>query len=223
MASIKPIKVWTTTGPNPPKVLMILEELDLPYEKATHSFDQVKTEEYVKINPNGRMPAIYDPNTDLTLWESGAIIEYLISKYDHDRKLSYAPDSNEAYISKQWLYFQVSGQGPYYGQAVWFKRYHHEHVQSALDRYLGEMKRVTSVLESHLKKQREKFGSEPWLAGDRITYADIAFIPYQVFVPAILSEELKSYDLDQFKEVSGWVARMKERPAVAKVLSPGAN
>ena len=218
MSSIKPIKIWGQDGPNPPKVAMLVEELGLPHEIIPVSFGDVKKPEFLKINPNGRMPAIYDPNTDLTLWESGAIIEYLIEKYDTDRKLSYAPGSNDAYHTKQWLYFQVSGQGPYYGQAVWFKRNHPERVQSALDRYLNEMKRVTSVLDGHLKKQKEKYGNEPWLVGDRITYADLAFLTFQLFVPDILSEDLKPFDLDQFTEVSGWVARLKERPAVKKVL-----
>jgi len=62
------------------------------------------------------MPAIHDPNRDLTLWESGAIIEYLIEVYDKKQKLSFPAGSNEAYLAKQWLYFQVSGQGPYFGQ-----------------------------------------------------------------------------------------------------------
>ena len=218
MSSIKPIKIWGQDGPNPPKVAILVEELGLPHEIIPVSFGDVKKPDFLKINPNGRMPAIYDPNTDLTLWESGAIIEYLIEKYDTDRKLSYAPGSNDAYHTKQWLYFQVSGQGPYYGQAMWFKRYHPERVQSALDRYLNEMKRVTSVLDGHLKRQKEKYGSEPWLVGDRITYADLAFLTFQLFVPDILSEDLKPFDLDQFTEVSGWVARLKERPAVKKVL-----
>ena len=218
MSSIKPIRIWGQDGPNPPKVAILVEELSLPHEIIPVSFEDVKKPDFLKINPNGRMPAIYDPNTDLTLWESGAIIEYLIEKYDTDRKLSYAPGSNDAYHTKQWLYFQVSGQGPYYGQAMWFKRYHPERVQSALDRYLNEMKRVTSVLDGHLKRQKEKYGSEPWLVGDRITYADLAFLTFQLFVPDILSEDLKPFDLDQFTEVSGWVTRLKERPAVKKVL-----
>jgi glutathione S-transferase len=63
-------------------------------------------------------PAIIDPNTDLTLWESGAIIQYLIEQYDTERKLSY--DSlHEKHLLNQWLHFQMSGQGPYYSQLAW--------------------------------------------------------------------------------------------------------
>lgn len=82
MASIKPIVLHGAAGPNPTKVRMLIEELGLPHEIKEVSFADVKGPEFTAINPNGRMPAIYDPNTDLTLWESGAIIEYLIEKYD---------------------------------------------------------------------------------------------------------------------------------------------
>lgn len=113
MSSIKPIKVWGAGGPNPPKVAILLEELDIPHEIVSIPFPDLKKPDFLKINPNGRMPAIEDPNTGLTLWESGAIVEYIVEKYDSAQKLSFAPGSNDAYLAKQWLFFQVSGQGPY--------------------------------------------------------------------------------------------------------------
>lgn len=123
-SQIKPIKVWGQGGPNPPKVAMILSELEIPHEIIAIPFTDVKKPEYVAINPNGRVPAIHDPNTDLTLWESGAIVEYLIERYDTKQKLSFPAGSAESYHAKQWLFFQTSGQGPYYGQAAWFIKYH---------------------------------------------------------------------------------------------------
>jgi glutathione S-transferase len=117
-SSLKPIKAYGKAGPNPPKVIMILEELGLPYEIDPLGFADVKKPEYLAVNPNGRMPAIHDPNTGLTLWESGAIVEYLIETYDKENKISYPTGSNDAYLTKQWLYFQTTGQGPYYGQAI---------------------------------------------------------------------------------------------------------
>ena len=98
------------------KVAIVLAELDLPHEIEDVQFADVKKPDFLKINPNGRMPAIHDPNRDLTLWESGAIIEYLVEVYDKKQKLSFPAGSNEAYLAKQWLYYQVSGQGPYFGQ-----------------------------------------------------------------------------------------------------------
>jgi len=84
----------------------------------------IRKSEYLAINPNRRLPSIRDPNSGITLWESGAIIEYLIERYDTRRKLSFAPGTLESFHGKQGLYFQVTGQGPYYGQAAWFKKYH---------------------------------------------------------------------------------------------------
>lgn len=106
MSSLKPIKIYGKQGPNPPKVAMVAEALDLPYEIEAISHEDIKKPEYLEINPNGRIPAIQDPNTGLTLWESGAIIEYLIEKYDTEHKISFAKGSHEHYLAKQWLYFQ---------------------------------------------------------------------------------------------------------------------
>lgn len=106
MSSLKPIVTYGKAGPNPPKIIMILEELGLPYEAKDISFPELKQEAFLKINPNGRMPAIHDPNTGLTLWESGAIIEYLVEKYDTEHKISFEAGTLESYHAKQWLFFQ---------------------------------------------------------------------------------------------------------------------
>ena len=92
---------------------MVLEELELPYEIVNIPFSDLKQLEYLTITPNGRVPAMVDPNANLTLWESGAILEYLVEKYDAERKISFEPGTNEAALARQWLFFQVSGQGPY--------------------------------------------------------------------------------------------------------------
>lgn len=113
-SDLKPIKLWGgVRGPNPPRVIIILEALGLPYEVITVAYEDVKKPEFTAINPNGRLPAIYDPNTDLTLWESGAIVLYLIARYDTEHKLSFPVGSNEAFLAQQWLFFQATGQGPY--------------------------------------------------------------------------------------------------------------
>jgi len=86
---------------------MLLAELEIPHNIIDIPFPDIKKPEYMKINPNGRIPAIYDPNTEITLWESGAIVEYLIEKYDKEGKLSFPAGSKESYLAKQWLFFQV--------------------------------------------------------------------------------------------------------------------
>lgn len=95
-------------APNPFKVVIVLKELEMSYEYRLVDFSEVKQEAYVKINPNGRLPALVDPNTKITIWESGAIILYLIDQYDKQGKLS-SGDAAERYAALQWLMFQVSG------------------------------------------------------------------------------------------------------------------
>ena len=99
------------TGPNPPKVAIIAAELGIDVDIINWPISDVKKPEYVALNPNGRLPYIEDPNTGVKLWESGAIIEYLIEKYDPEHKLSFKACSNECYLTKQWLFFQTTGQG----------------------------------------------------------------------------------------------------------------
>ncbi len=101
--------------------------------------------------------------------ESNAILQYLVDKYDPEHKISVS-DTDEKYTQLQWLYFQASGQGPYYGQLVWFLRYHPEKVPSAVERYKKEIDRVIGVLDGVLSKQQ-------WLVGGKLTIADLSFVP----------------------------------------------
>lgn len=219
-SSLKPITIHGKHGPNPPKVRMLCEELGLPYDLIDTQFPELKKPDFLAINPNGRMPAIHDPNTDLTLWESGAIIEYLVEKYDIDNKISFPAGSTEAQIARQWLFFQVSGQGPYYGQAVWFTKYHPEQIESAQSRYYREIERVTSVLNGHLEKQ-EKGADGPWLVGGKFSYADLAFVPWQVMI-GMLGDKI---DVGKYTAVQGWLERLKGRKAIKMVVDefPGAK
>ncbi|KAK4117031.1 glutathione S-transferase [Canariomyces notabilis] len=218
-SDLKPIKVWGKGGPNPPKVAILLEELGVPYEAVFVPLADLKKPEYTAINPNGRLPSIYDPNTGLTLWESGAIIEYLVEKYDTDHKLSFPAGSPESYLAKQYLFFQVSGQGPYYGQAAWFKKFHDEQLPSAIARYVAEVNRVTGVLEGILKKKAEAGGTGPWLVGDKYSFADMAFVSWQTVVVKVIGPE--EYNLDDYPYVKGWMDRMLARPAVQAGLDQG--
>jgi glutathione S-transferase len=214
-SQLKPIKVYGKGGPNPPKVAIVLEELGIPYEVEDLTFEDIKKEYFLSINPNGRMPAIYDPNTDLTLWESGAILEYLIEKYDTEHKISFVPGSAEYFLAKQWLFFQTSGQGPYYGQAIWFKRLHSEPLPSAVQRYIKEINRVTGVLDNHLAKQAK--GSEgPWLVGGKLSYADIAFYNWQAATAKMLEKD--EFNLDDYPHVKKWLEKLEERDSIKKIV-----
>ncbi|KAF2478186.1 glutathione S-transferase II [Lindgomyces ingoldianus] len=211
----KPIKVWMAPpGPNPWKVVLILEELDIPYEIVSFKFDDVKKKPFIDLNPNGRVPAIEDPNTGLTLWESGAIIQYLIEQYDTEKKLTYGDVIKKNQLN-QWLMFQMSGQGPYFGQAGWFNVLHSEKIPSAIERYNTEVKRILSVLEGQLEGKQ-------WLVGDKITFADLSFVTWNDRIDATLmcAPEKK---FDGIPNVKAWHERMTSRPSWKKAMETRAK
>jgi glutathione S-transferase len=207
--SLKPITLWGhNSGANPWKVAMILEELNVPYTLKMIEFPDMKKEAYELVNPNGRVPAIEDPNTGITLWESGAIIEYLVETYDKQHNISFAPGSKEYYEAKQWMYYQVSGQGPYFGQAVWFTLYHPEKLPSAVDRYVNEIRRVSRVIDRVLQDKE-------FLVGGKFSYADAAFVTWYGIV-SLFADRI-NLETD-FPTLSSWLERIKARPAIAKIL-----
>ncbi|KAH8689835.1 glutathione S-transferase [Talaromyces proteolyticus] len=207
--SLKPITLWGhDIGPNPWKVAMILEELNVPYTLKLLELPDMKKEPYELINPNGRVPAIEDPNTGITLWESGAIIEYLVETYDKQHHISFAPGSKEYYEEKQWLHYQVSGQGPYFGQAVWFIHYHPEKLPSVVDRYFNEIRRVSGVLDRVLQDKE-------FLVGGKFSYADAAFVMWYAIV--LLFADRINLEKD-FPFLNAWLERIRARPAIAKIL-----
>ena len=103
----------------------------------------------------------------------------------------------------------MSGQGPYFGQKAWFQMYHHEKLPSAIERYSNEIVRVIGVVDAHLAKQKTDF-----LVGDKVTYADLMFIPYFRIVSLFLAPEL---DLSGHKSYNAWLERLYARPAVARI------
>ncbi|KAL5589259.1 hypothetical protein FOVSG1_011126 [Fusarium oxysporum f. sp. vasinfectum] len=214
-SQLKPLVLWGgVDGPNPPKVAIVLEELQIPWEAKYLPLSEVKKPEYVAINPNGRLPALEDPNTGITVWESGAILEYLVMEYDKEQQLSFPLATAEFYHCQQWLMFQVSGQGPYYGQVYFFKHYHSEKVESVIDRFAKEVRRVSAVLDTHL-------ANHEYLVGEKFTYADVAWIPWQVVAGSLVGEEL---DLaKEFPNLQAWLDRLTSRPAVKKVLAERAE
>ncbi|KFA45648.1 hypothetical protein S40293_08925 [Stachybotrys chartarum IBT 40293] len=214
MSSLKRIRVWLSPpGPNPWKVITILEELQVPYQVESIRYEDIKKPSFVSINPNGRVPAIEDPNTGLTLWETGAIIQYLVKQYDADNRIHYN-DLKQGNLCSQWLMFQVSGQGPYFGQCTWFTFLHAEKLPSAIDRYANEIKRVLGVMETVLTGKPD---TEQWLVGNRITYTDLVFVPWNDRLDATLRvPEDKKFE--GFPHVQAWHQRMTSRPSWVKAM-----
>ncbi|KAK8008316.1 hypothetical protein PG991_010867 [Apiospora marii] len=203
---MQPIRVWVTPpGPNPWKIPFLLEELGLPYEVKSIKFDDVKKPPLIDLNPNGRVPVIEDPNTDLTLWESGAIINYLIEQYDTEKILTYTSLADKHHLN-QWLHFQTSVQGPYYGTSGWFINLHSEKVPSAIERYTQQVRRVLGVLEGWLEGRQ-------WLVGDKMTYADMAWVPYNDRVDMVLVGVSEADKFEGFPNVKAWHERMTSRPS----------
>ncbi|CAG8961040.1 hypothetical protein HYFRA_00002580 [Hymenoscyphus fraxineus] len=208
----KPITLWGLAGgPNPWKVIMILEELNLAYDHKMLEMADIKKAPYEKICVNGRVPAIEDPNTGITLWESAAIIEYLVETYGQDKDLTFT-SGPEKFLVKQWVFFQASGQGPYYGQAGWFAHYHHEKLPSAIERYREHVKRVLGVLNKALEGKQ-------YLVGEKCTIADLSFIAWDMMLPWMFGEAWAGVDVEnKFPNYFAWNKRLLERPAVQKAV-----
>ncbi|PSS06503.1 hypothetical protein PHLCEN_2v3705 [Hermanssonia centrifuga] len=202
-------------GPNGWKVAIVLEELGLTYESIYLDFQkgEQKAPDHTKYNPNGRIPTLIDhKNNDFTLWESDAILLYLVSKYDPEHNISVTAEGDKFHLT-QWLFFQASGQGPYFGQAAWFTYFHPEKIPSAIERYTNETIRVLGVLESVLSKQE-------WLVGGKPTIADFSFITWnQSSLSGVLTNKEGFNFQKDFPAVSAWHAKLEARDSVKKIVA----
>lgn len=155
----QPIKLYTSATPNGVVVSILFEELketykDFDYE--VHPIDFGKKEQkeaaFLKINPNGRIPAIVDPNrNDFAVFETSAILQYAVVHYDPDGHFHFRGQSDRESEIIQWLFWAHGGLGPMQGQAHHFVRYAPEKFPYAIDRYINEVRRLYSVLENRLK------------------------------------------------------------------------
>eukprot|EP00210_Caulerpa_lentillifera_P000229 g223.t1 len=201
-----PITLYTAGTPNGFKASITLEELGIDYE--TRSIDLMAAEQkqdwFLKINPNGRIPAIVDhENGDLAVFESGAIMVYLAECFGDGSLLP--KDGNKRYEILSWLMFQMGGVGPMMGQFNFFTHYASEKIPMAQKRYYNESKRLFSVLETSLSDGRE------YLTGS-YSLADIANFSWVVIHP------LTGIDLDDYPKLKAWVKRIHAREAVKKGL-----
>lgn len=192
------IDLHTAPTPNGWKASVALEELGLPY--TVHSVDlmkgEQKTADFLKLNPNGRIPVIVDREADdFAVFESGAILIYLAEKTG--RLLPSDLKGRSRVI--QWLMFQMGGLGPMMGQANVFYRYLPEKIPTAIQRYQGETARLLGVLDAHLA------GNE-YLAGE-YSIADIANWCWA------RTAAWSGVDREPFPHLNRWLAQIAERPA----------
>lgn len=195
------IDLYTSQTPNGWKASIALEELGLPYE--VHPINlgagEQKAPDYLRINPNGRIPTIVDRDADdFAVFESGAILIYLAEKTG---KLM-PTDAKGRSTVIQWVMFQMGGIGPMQGQANVFFRYFPEKIPSVIARYHNETKRLYQVLETRLE------GRE-YLC-DEYSIADIATWPWVRLYP------WAGLEIDDLPNVLAWIDRIAARPAVQR-------
>jgi GST-like protein len=190
--------LYTAPTPNGHKASITLEELGIPYEVHIVNLlagDQ-KQPEYLKLNPNGRIPTIVDRDEGhFAVFESGAIMVYLAEKAG--RLLP--ADRKGRSLVVQWLMFQMGGIGPMMGQANVFYRYFPEKIQPAIDRYQAECRRLFEVLDGRLAEHE-------WLAGD-YSVADIANWAW------VRTHKWSGVSVDGLDHLRRWMGQMNARPA----------
>jgi glutathione S-transferase len=196
------IELFTAATPNGWKISVALEELALPYTVRPISLGKLEQKEewFLKINPNGRIPAIIDhDNGDFAVFESGAILVYLAEKTG--RLLPTEPRARSRVM--QWLMFQMSGVGPMMGQANVFFRYAPEKIPYAIERYQRESRRLFEVMERELRKHR-------YIANDEFSIADIALWCW------VAGHEWSGVSIDGLPGLKRWLDLVGSRPAVQK-------
>jgi len=195
------IDLYTAPTPNGWKASCTLEELEIPYE--THAIDLgrgvQKEDWFLKISPNGRIPAIVDRDADgFAVFETGALMIYLAEKTG---KLLPSDTKGRSRVI-QWLMFQMGGIGPMMGQANVFFRYFPEKIQPAIDRYQNECRRLFEVVDTHL-------ADHEWLADD-FSIADIANWCW------MRTYKWSGVSRDGLPHLKRWMDTLKERPALRR-------
>ena len=199
------LELYSWTTPNGDKLHIMLEETGLPYRAIPVNIGagEQNTASFRAKNPNGKIPALVDPDGPdgpVTIAESGAILIYLAEKSGE-----FLPrDTQGRFTALQWLMFQMSAIGPMFGQ-LWHFRNHSEQLPYAIDRFTGEVQRILAVCESQL-------ATTPYLAGD-YSIADIASFPWLRVASQL------GVDLAKLPHLSAWLDTVGQRPAVQRGLT----
>jgi GSH-dependent disulfide-bond oxidoreductase len=200
------IELYTWGTPNGRKVSIMLEECGLPYNihKINIGTNQEQfAPEYVKINPNGKIPSIVDPEgpdgQPIAMMESGAILIHLAEKTGR----FIPPSPRGRNVCLQWLMFQMASVGPIFGQCHHFLRTAKEKIPYAIERFTKEKDRLYAVLDKRL-------GEAAYLAGSEYSIADIATYPW------VSRYEWHQTNLNDFPQVKRWFDAISARPAVQR-------
>lgn len=206
------LQLYSAPTPNGVKVSIMLEETGLPYEAHPIAIgaNETWTPEFLSLNPNGKIPAIIDPDgpggQPLALFESGAILLYLAEKTGQ-----FLPaDPARRYETIQWVFFQMGGIGPMFGQLGFFHKFAGREIEDKrpLERYRAESQRLLGVLEGRL-------AGRSWIMGDDYTIADISMLGWvRNLVGFYGAREL--VDFDSLTNVPRWLEQGLARPAVQR-------
>src|SRR5919106_2088446 len=208
------LQLYSLNTPNGVKVSIMLEETGLPYEAHLVDFgkDDQKTREFLSLNPNGKIPAIVDPDgpggAPFGLFESGAILLYLADKTGQ----LLPTDPARRYETIQWVFFQMAAVGPMFGQLGFFHKFAGREIEDKrpLERYRNESKRLLGVLETRLE-------GRDWIMGEDYTIADISLLGWvRNLIGFYEARELVGFD--RFHHVRAWLDRGLARPAVQRGL-----
>ncbi len=203
------LQLYSLATPNGQKAGIVLEELELEYD--AHKIDIMEGDqfdpEFVKINPNSKIPALIDPTGDdgepLAIFESGAILHYLAKKTG---KLMPSDPAGESRVL-QWVFFQVGSVGPMFGQLGHFYKFAKGKTDSyGEERYGKEVTRLLGVIDRELDDKE-------WLTGD-YSIADIAVAPWLSSLDFYEAKDFVGWD--EFTNVHAYVERFNERPAVQR-------
>jgi GST-like protein len=204
------IQLYSFPTPNGVKASIALEEMGLAYEahRVTLSDSDVKSDEFLSLNPNNKIPALIDPNgpdgAPIALWESGAILIYLAEKTG---KFIGRTEADKYQVIK-WVMFQMGGLGPMLGQLGYFHKFAGSEIEDPRprERFVAEAKRLLNVLEGELADRE-------WIAGD-YSIADMAIAPWLAALDFYEAKDLVGWG--DLTHVPAYLDRFLARPAVQK-------
>ena len=206
------LQLYSINSPNGVKVSIMLEETGLAYEPhlVLISDNESWTPEFLSLNPNGKIPAIIDPNgpdgEPIALFESGAILTYLA-----DKTGQFLPSGGRRYETMQWLFWQVGHVGPMFGQVGFFHKFAGRHFEDKrpLHRFADESKRLLKMLD-------ERLAGREWVMDD-YSIADISLLGWvRNLIGFYDAAEVVGYS--DFTNVQAWLERGLARPAVQRGL-----
>lgn len=208
------IQLYSLPTPNGVKASIMLEEIGLPYEPHLVDFatDDQKSAEFLSLNPNGKIPALIDPDgpggRPLALFESGAILLYLA-----DKTGKFIPaDPAGRWQAIQWVMFQMGGVGPMFGQLGFFNKFAGKDWEDKRprDRYVAETKRLLGVMDKQLE-------GRDWFLGDEYSIADISMLGWvRNLIGFYEARDLVGFE--GYANVAAWLERGLARPAVQRGL-----